>query len=191
MITTPYSVSNQQFSDAAHQLAAKEIYPQVFRCDASAITIESMYVHDGGIGAIYDGQMAIDKIISISVPDLKAPLCFTIQERWLRPGNESFQSLTITEWSNNSNLPSELYKIKAGMFVFGYYDETENKMRRCMVVDIYKLLLGITTKELKYTRCTNPRSNQTFVAFKFTDLHAAGVVIWDSVQQGIQSHFLA
>jgi len=190
MITTPYSVCNQQFSDAAHRLAVKEIYPQVFRCDASAITIESMHVQDGGISAVYDGKLGIDKIISISVPELLAPLCFTIQERWLRPSNESFQSLTITEWNNNSNLPSELYKIKAGMFVFGYYDETENKMRRCMVVDTYKLLFGITTKAMKYKRYTNAK-NQPFLAFKFTDLHAAGVVLWDSAHPGIQSHFIA
>ena len=189
MITTPYSVCNQQFSDAAHRLAVKQIYPQVFRCDASAITIESMHVQDGGISAVYDGKLGIDKIISISVPELLAPLCFTIQERWLRPSNESFQSLTITEWNNNSNLPSELYKIKAGMFVFGYYDETENKMRRCMVVDTCKLLFGITTKTIKYKRYTNAK-NQPFLAFKFTDLHVAGVVIWDSAQTNIQSNFI-
>ena len=191
MSFTPYSVSNQLFSDAAHQLAAKEIYPQVFRCDASEITIQSMNVQDGGISAVYDGKLGIDKIIAVSVNGLRAPLLFSVQERFRRPKNISFQTLTITEWNHETDVPSELYKIKADLFVYGYYDEALRKLGRCIVADTSKLLWSIANKKIKFMPCRNERANQTYIEFKFTDLHAAGVLLWDSAQQGIQSNGIA
>ena len=188
MSFTPYSVSNQQFSDAAHRLAVKEIYPQVFRCDASAITIQSMNVQDGGISAVYDGKLGIDKIIAVSVNGLRAPLLFSVQERFRRAKNISFQTLTITEWNHETNVPSELYKIKADLFVYGYYDEAFQKLGRCIVADTSKLLWSIVNKKIKFVPCRNERANQTYVEFKFIDLHAAGVLLWDSAQHGIQSN---
>ena len=191
MSTTDYNLDNQQFSDAAHRLSVEEIYPQIFGCDKSAITVRDMNVHDGGIGAIYDGQLAIDKLVTLFVPHLQAPLTFSVQERFQRLEFMKYASLTITEWNNNSNLPSELYKIKADFILYGYYDNKLQSLGRCIVVDASKLLRRIAMQSLTYTQRHNPRSNQTFLAFKFTDLHAAGVVIWDSVPQGIQPHLIA
>jgi hypothetical protein len=63
----------------------------------------------------------------VTTHGLRAPLGFTIQERFRRPRYAEFQDLTLTEWNGNSNLPSELYKIRAGMFLYGYYSEEDRR----------------------------------------------------------------
>ncbi len=175
---TPYSTANQAFSDAAHDAARSLVYPRLFDCDEGLISFESSSVKDGGEKAILDGRMAVDRIVSVTVPGLRGPIEHMIQERFRKPRYASFRDITITEWNHYSNEKSELYKLKAGMFLYGYFDEESEEFGEVIAVNTAALLLAIGNGSVTYTAADNPRSGQSFLCLKFDDLHAAGVVAW-------------
>jgi len=169
-MSTPYSAENQSFSDAAHLCAQRTVYPVIFKCDISNMVFESANVSDGGRLAILDGEMAIDKIVHVQVKTLRAPIVFTIQERYRRLVNRRFTDLTITEFNNVTKQPSELYKMTAGIFLYGFYDDNKNKFERWVAADVNKMLHGIVTGQLAYKKGNNPRSNQDFLGIEVADL---------------------
>lgn len=173
---TEYSQRNQDFSDKAHAAARSLVYPKLFKCDESRLTFESVSVSDGGENAILDGQMAVDRLVKVTVDGLRHPIQHTVQERFRRPGYRSYRDITITEWNNASNLPSELYKIKCGIFVYGYHYENENRFGDVIAVDVSAFLMAMTTGGISYTKRSN-RKMQDFICVTFDSLHEAGVVL--------------
>ena len=175
---TPYSVDNQAFSDAAHAAAQSALYPYVLDCDRDSLSFESSSVGDGGDRAILDGQMAVDRIVSVTVEGLRGPIEHTFQERFRRPGYSSFRDVTITEWNHASNQKSELYKLKAGVFLYGYFDATCQSFGEVIAINTSSLLMAICSGGVQYTKHINQRSRQSFLCIKFDALHQAGVVVW-------------
>jgi len=175
---TPYSHANQNFSDAAHAAAQSLIYPSLFECDQSLIGFESSSVSDGGEKAILDGQMAVDRLVKVTVGGLREPIEHMIQERFRKPSFAKFRDITITEWNHASGKKSELYKLKAGIFLYGYFNEATNDFGEVIAVDTAKLLVAITTQSIPFTLQHNPRSRQDFICFKFDLLHDSGLVYW-------------
>ena len=176
---TPFEQHNQDFSDRAHAAARSLVYPQLFGCDESRLQFDSASVGDGGEKAILDGQMAIDRLIDVTVHGLQSPLRHTIQERFRRPGYRSYRDITITEFNHNSGQPSELHKMKCGLFVYGYFCEEDGSFCDLIVVDVTRLLVSLTKRELAFGRKRNPK-NQSFIYVKYEDLHKAGVVVFHS-----------
>jgi len=120
---TPFSSINAAFTAEVHQVAVDTLYPVMFGVDSSRLEFEDTLVGEGARETVLDGEMAIDCVakVSASDPRFQEALTFTAQERWRHPGYRRFRDVTITEWNPASNLPSELYKITADLFVYGYY----------------------------------------------------------------------
>jgi len=180
MSRTPYSKDNAAFSEQAHVAAQDLIYPAIFRTSRDKLTFESTLVNDSAKGEVLDGDMAIDKIVKVAaVHDLfKQPIQFTVQERFRRMEFMKWQDITITEWNNRSGLPSELYKLSANIFVYGYYDPAANSFGDAIALNVTSLLTRLCDGELQFAYNKNPRSNQDFIGVKFMAMSQAGCVIY-------------
>jgi hypothetical protein len=176
-MSTAYSTSNQLFSDEAHLAAQSQIYPIVFNVDREHLRFTTTSLSLGEKEKILDGEMAVDRIVSVKVQWFKSEVEFTIQERFRKKQYMSFQDITITEWNNSTNLKSELFKLNAGIFVYGYFDMKQGDILDWIAVNTVGLLHSLVIKEPRVNRGINPRSNQSFLTFKFCDLENDGFVI--------------
>lgn len=173
---TPYDKTNANYSNMAHMAAREVVYPAIFGTESLAY--EDCTLAENARSRILDGEMAVDRIVRVSTSLLGAPIVFTVQERFRRPGNTRYQDLTITEWNKASNLPSELYKITAGLFLYAYYDDKSFQFTDAICMHVSVLLHALVRNAIEYKRGHNPRSQQTFLAFKFCDLEQAHAVMW-------------
>ena len=179
-MATPYSQANQNFSNQAHEAAQRLIYPYVFNAVTGTdidLEFESTSLGTSDRATILDGQMAVDRIVRVYNPGFNAPLEFTVQERFRRTRYAAFKDITITEWNHAHNVKSELYKLNAGLFVYGYFDQETKTFLDWIVVDTTKMLVCLNNGEVTHTLDMNPRSDQTFIGLKFQDLRDAGLVI--------------
>lgn len=174
---TAYSDGNQKFSDKAHLAAQTQIYPVLFNVDNDQLRFTTTSLSLGAKERILDGEMAIDRIVSVKVAWFKAEIEFTIQERFRRKQFVKYQDITITEWNNATNLKSELFKLNAGIFVYGYFDIENKNMIDWIAIDTATLLHQLIIKEPDVNRGNNPRSNQSFLVFDFNYLSDIGVVL--------------
>lgn len=174
---TPYSRTNQSFSDEAHTAAQRLIYPRLFETTIERLSFDDVTGLTEARNKVLDGEMAVDKIVNVTVHGLQAPLVFTVQERFRRASAARFEDITITEWNCNSNLPSELYKIKAGLFLYGYYDDQRERfVGTTVVISVPSLLLRLASHTIDWRAEINPRSNQRFITIPFTALEEYGTV---------------
>lgn len=174
---TPYSTQNQLFSDTAHISAQSLIYPHLFKADIENLSFETTSLSTSDKNAILDGEMAIDRIVKVSVNWFNAPIEFTVQERFRRVQFSKYKDITITEWNHRTNIKSELYKLNAGIFVYGYYGD--GFFDDWIAVNTVSLLHRLVSKKPSLDMKINPRSNQSFYTFKFEHLRRAGVVLCD------------
>jgi len=181
---TNFSSSNAAFSDKAHLAAQTQLYPLVFNTSSENIIYETVTLSDSPgnkRNEILDGEMAVDRVINVSVNSFPFPLSYTVQERFRKTKFKKYQDITITECNNSSGLPSELYKLSGGLFVYGYYDETANKIDQFVVFSSSALLLSLASGDLKIDkRGMNPRSDQTFVTFKFENLRKKRLLLYEA-----------
>jgi len=175
MAKTLYQPENAKFSEIAHKAARKQIYPLIFK--THNLEFEDTLLQTSDRGRILDGEMGVDRIVEVSVKTLHAPLVFTVQERFRRPEFVKYKDLTITEWNHASNLPSELYKINAGIFLYGYYDENEKRFIDAIAINVTDLLLVIAREKIYFTPKLN-KKQQSFLAFSFASLKKSGVVVF-------------
>ena len=167
---TPYSRTNRQFTERAHELAQQQVYPDMFGVAVEQIDYQ-LLKDDTARAFLLDTAVAVDRLLRVTVKHLRMPITFDVQERFRRPQYHRFQDITITEWNHNTNQPSELYKIRAGWFVYGYYDDQRGVFLDVVAIPVPELLWAITSGRLPHKTGDNPRSNQTFVAVRIPDLH--------------------
>lgn len=177
-MSTPYSKDNKTFSDMAHMAARNQVYPYLFNVDEEALAYEKQGEFEDDRWQALDGQMAIDRIVRVGVHGLRAPLIFTIQERFREKRWSEYKDITVTEWNHNSNIPSELYKITANLFLYGYYDIGTGKIVDAICINVPHLLMSIVQGTVMYQQRMNPRSNQSFLCFRFDALHDAQTVVY-------------
>lgn len=183
-MTTPYSKDNGDFSNVAHRCAQKQLYPFIFGVTQERLSFEDTLLELNERGRVLDGEMAIDRIVKIKVDGLRLPLVFTVQERFRKPKYLSSQDITVTEWNKVTGKPSELYKIAANIFVYGYFDPSKQNFLDAVAVDVPVMLSGLACGELKYTTSPNPRSKQDFIALTFEDLLNYGCLLfWMHIPQ--------
>lgn len=176
---TPYSRNNADMSDRAHQLAVKKLYPQMFGVSPERLTFDTdTLLASGPRGQILDGQMGVDYIARLTVEPLGAPLQVTVQERFRRANYARFRDVTLTEWNHSSGLPSELYKITSGIFLYGYLNEKQDDFAEAIAFNVTALLLAVASGALRMQKEYNPRSEQDFVCFTFDELIEAGLVMF-------------
>lgn len=174
MSKTDFSKENSSFSNNAHRAAQRIIYPSLFNVGMDRLHFIDTTIETGSKGDYLDGTLGIDRIVGVDA-NLRMPLLFSIQERFRKSKYDRYQSLTITEWNPESNTPSELYKIIAQYFVYGYYGS--GKFSSYIVADIAQLMRGIYTGELNYNRGSNPRSKQPYIELSFSALRDYGCLI--------------
>ena len=165
-MSTVYSPTRQAFSNAAHVAAQTQFYPELFGKRPLTFT-------DTG-KTVADLEYAIDRQIAVTLPQLRAPLLFDIQERWRNPADLGYGDITVTEWNIDTNEPSELHKLGAHLFVYGFYDEAADRIVLAVAVEVPRMLLGMVLGKLPSER--RPRGDQTFRTFRYRDLHKAGAV---------------
>lgn len=189
---TPVSKKNEKITSCSHQLAEQLMYPLIFDVAPHQIRFERTHLTDGEKGELLDGKFATDYIAYISLPDLKAPLQLSIQERWRTPKYWSHQDITITEWNNCSGIPSELYKLgNANIFVYGVVDlrQPHPHFLRVHAFDIPKFIRKVITGELKPKKPENNyRSDQPFLPFAIEDLQKHQCLFFH-YEHGIIRHF--
>lgn len=179
MSATPFSPKNKEDSDRAHLHAREVIYPDFFHTEAGNITYDEQRDIAHPEWGRLDGQMAIDRLIKVTVAGYRAPITFTIQERYRNTDWAHKQDITITEWNTLSNLPSELYKLQANFFMYGYFDwGGTNQFVDAICINIPGLLRGIVSKALRPFRKVNRRTQQPFLCITFDQLYEAGLVEW-------------
>jgi len=165
--------------------ARRLLYPLIFQVPEQALKYESMTRWANERQRIFDGEMAIDRLVKVSAPRLAEPLTFTIQERFRnRYGTDwhgdivdytkKYTDVTITEWNHASNLPSELFKIRAGYFIYAYYDPAIDTFFKPIMVNVPKLLLTIVHDEIPWDRDYNPKQ-QSFLGFPYDELKSLGL----------------
>lgn len=172
---TEFQQENQEFSDKAHNTAQMTIYPWYFGVSTQQLEFETTSVSMGGKAQILDGEMAVDRIVKVKVDYLKYPVEFTVQERFRRMEHSFWRDITITEWNHNSDLPSELYKLKSGIFVYGYYNDFNKTFGEVIVANTVSLIDAIVRNKVEFIRKMN-KKNQTFLGFKFDELESKGII---------------
>lgn len=130
-----------------------------------------------GTTLIADLEYAIDCQVAVTVDGLRAPIRFAVQERWREPEAMRWGDITITEWNQASNEPSELHKLGAQLFVYGFYDKATDHVVLAVAIDVAKVLYALALGKLAYRR--QSRLDQSFLGFSFQDIGAAGAVIFD------------
>lgn len=164
---TGFSRRNMDFTKRAHLAAQAQFYPGVFR--SLPIAFEDT------VGTAKDLEYAIDCRVAVTVEGLRAPLYFAVQERWRRPADMRYGDITITEWNQASGQPSELHKLGAQLFVYGFYDEIADEIVVAVAVNVATVLWRLAVRDLGWRR--QSRIDQTFLGFSLQDLRDVGSVI--------------
>jgi len=168
-VRTVFSSARYEDSQRAHLAAQTQFYPKLF--PGLHLTFEPTGQ------TIADLDYAIDCKLAVTVPGFRAPICLAIQERW-RPDLDAMRygDVTVTEWNIASDLPSELHKLGAHWFVYGFYDKDDNQIVSGVVVSVPRMLSGLANGLLPYER--RPRGDQHFLAFKVEDLKTIGAEVY-------------
>jgi hypothetical protein len=169
---TAFSQSNWDKTHAAHLAAREQFYPKLW---PNAVKIEYLDT----TGATADLKYGIDVIVAVTSPDtkLRGPIKFFIQERFREPYYRKFGDATITEWNTVTNLPSELHKIAAHIFVYGYYDPARNLITEAVAIDVPRILHEIAKANLKYSRSPRVTNDQTFIGIDFKELRRVNAIM--------------
>lgn len=185
---TPFSIANRDLSQSGHLKAREVIYPALFANrikHGDQLTYEDTCIWNGERGQVLDGEQATDRIIYLycrrfanqpkGYEDAESALRripLTVQERFRDPVHQNNQDLTITVWNPHSRTPSEMFKLMAQWFLYGYYDLATDTHAQTLLVNVSDMMMGIIYGSLSFKSCENPRTKQPFVAIPFEALYA-------------------
>lgn len=166
-MSTVFSQKRWEFTKRAHLAAQRQFYPLMFPYGVEFLDTTK---------TVQDLNYAIDCQLSVQVRGLRGPILYFVQERFRTPSHERFGDITITEWNLNTNEPSELHKLGAQLFVYGFYDEVRDHIRLAIAVDVPLLQQALVEDRLQYKR--QRRGDQSFLAFDFCEVEALGAVLF-------------
>jgi hypothetical protein len=169
---TPYSQKRRDFSDRGQLKAQSTIYPLFFGKSQDQLDFESI---DDKKAEDMDREEGCDKRVRVTVAGLVDKLAFDFQYRFREPRYIDYQDITMTEWNYKSNLPSELYKIRAHLFLYGYYDIATDRILEAMIFHVSPVLVQIAQGKMAYRRKTNDKE-QSFITISFEELSRSGAV---------------
>jgi len=178
---TEFEQKNSKFSDKAHIAAQTQLYPKLFNVTPDKIVYEDVTLSEDPRHKILDAEMAVDRVLSISMGTLRFPITYTVQERFRRPQYKKYQDITITECNLNSGVKSELYKLSGGLFVYGYFNENTNMIEQFIVLCSSELLYKIVRGDLKKWSVETNRKNQTFITIKFDILRNNKLILYEYI----------
>jgi hypothetical protein len=176
---TAFSQRNSAFSAAVHAEARQAIYTALWPGATWTVLHQS--------GTPLDLLCAVDECVRVCPSpslglSLRAPIEFTIQFRYRREdaGYRDRRDVTITEWNLDSGEPSELHKLYAHYFVYGWFDERAQRITAVQVVNVPRMMSALVKGDLgNASPWRRPGGDQSFRAFKISDLAAAGALELD------------
>ena len=171
---TTFSEDRMAFTKAAHLAAQTQFYPHMF--PGAKVEFEDT------VGTAHDLTYAIDCQLAVTVPAFRAPLRISVQERWRIPAEMHWGDVTITEWNLASDMPSELHKLAAQLFVYGFYDADSDAIVAGIAVDVAGVHIALTRGDLSYQR--RNRVDQTFIGIDNRELEALGAVVYRKYRTG-------
>lgn len=180
---TPFDAANKSFTDTAHRAAMRIIYPKLLNCLAEDIEEDLDNFENSERGKLLDGEMAIDYVIKVpspyTTPITGKKLSHYVQERFRRPSFSKFNDVTVTEWNWLTNKPSELYKLRAPMFLYGYYDEIADDFPQAWALSVAHMMLCMQHGVWGKQRIRNRnKKEQTFLALPIGTLIEKHAVLW-------------
>lgn len=161
---------SRRFDDShrAHLAAQKQFYPELFY--GWPLEFEDV------TKTKEDLDYAIDVQVSVTMPGLRAPLRFAVQERWrFDLGAMRHGDITVTEWNLDTNLPSELHKLGAHLFVYGFYDKEADQIAAAIAASVPHMLRGLLNGT-PYRR--RNRGDQSFVALQLEHLKKTHAILY-------------
>jgi len=177
---TQFDVINKSFTDKCHLIAQDKFYPVLFAAPRKNLDFVDTSLAVGDKEQILDGQMAVDRLVHVTSSALhnNYPLEFTVQERFRRPSYQGRQDVTITVWNYASNLPSELYKLNAGIFVYGYANDSYNPtdLLEAYAIDTTRVLYLLSINKIAHSIQKN-KKNQSFIGIKMDTLRHTGCMM--------------
>lgn len=178
MVKMEFDVEHSAFSEAAHQAAVSQVYPDIFPgAPEETVVVKSPSHLSTAEEQMFDLRFKIDRVFEAEFDDLRGSVPISVQERFRHPEYQRYRDLTITEYNNDSDAESELHEILANIFVYGYYDADEDVIVEAIIVNLPTLFLALANRDIEYSRNTNPK-NQDFIAFSFDDIHDIGAVMY-------------
>lgn len=131
---TSFSQQRWEFTKRAHLAAQREFYPRMF---PTGVAFEDT------TSTTRDLDYAIDCQLAIDIPGLRAPIRLSVQERFRKPEEMHWGDVTITEWNLASGEPSELHKLGAQVFVYGFYDDPGDRILFAVALDVALVQWGL------------------------------------------------
>lgn len=167
------------FTKRGHKAAVRDVYPLVFESlygTTTDIDWNTEY-HPGD----YDDELhdldakhGIDATTHVEC-GFRPSIPIYLQERWRDPDYQGFQDITITEWNKTSDTPSELGKIKADYFAYGYYDPDVDRILEAVIVDVAGIKQALISGWVEYDDTKENHRQQTMVAVEFNELDQNGI----------------
>jgi hypothetical protein len=180
---TPFEAANKAFTDTAHRAAMRIIYPKLYNCAPDELEEDTDTFENSERGRLLDGEMAIDYVIKApspyTTPKTGQKLAHYVQERFRRPRFSDFNDVTVTEWNWLTDKPSELYKLRAPTFLYGYYDEATDDFPKVWALSVAHMMISMHRDvwNNNLTRRMNKKS-QSFLPFKIGILIEKKAVLW-------------
>jgi len=172
---TPFDKENKDLTDDAHMAARDQVYPHLFASDEVDLNIN--HVADGSSDEydVLDKRLAVDVIVHATPPQFEQSIPVYVQERFRRPEYRHHQDITITKYNNKSGKESELSKIAAQQFIYGYYEPKLDEIQEAVCVNTSVLLRQIADGVLGTGEDQN-RKEQDFITVSFNELRETGAI---------------
>lgn len=172
---TPFDDANKELTDKAHEAAREQVYPHLFASedvdlDVKTVADGSSHEHD-----VLDKRLAIDVIVHATPPQFEQSIPVYVQERFRRPEYRHHQDITITKFNNKSGEVSELSKIAAQQFIYGYYEPKLDEIQEAVCINTTVLLRQIADGVLGTGEDRNDKA-QDFITVTFDELRESGAV---------------
>ncbi len=173
-------IDNAGFSNKAHFAARKQIYPKIFNVSESQLIFEKIVFENSIRDEILDAELGIDCLVRVKVNLFRYPLVFAVQERFRREKYAKYRDITLTEYDLISGLPCEFYKLIAGLFLYGYFNDVQNDFSEVICVSVPSMLFSIINGDLEVRRRAknNDVRPQSFITIPFESLEQAGLVLF-------------
>lgn len=178
---TRYDADRGEWSNKAHLAARKYVYPIFFQSEN--LEFEDTLLQHGERQRILDGELGIDRIVKVHC-GFREPLKFYIQERFRPTERARFRDISITEFNHETGQPSELYKIAATLFVYGYYDPSGDYFPEVVVFNVGTLLWEMARGNVKLKDGRFKEKNQSFVGIEFDELKRVKAMMFDGKNLG-------
>ena len=176
----PFTNTLTKFSDAVHtDLIKKQFYEYIF--DNKSISVIDTTVTKKGYtkeAQLLDQNYGVDYRVIVHDPNL-SDIPITIQERFRDISAKKYQDFTLTHETPHGK-PSELSKINADLFVYGYAKIINNNIiaDQIIVVNMPLVKLALANKTFIPNKPQrSSKSGSTFISITFSDLFKIGAVI--------------